>query len=291
LSDQVQGTRGIHAEPARETHGYKKVRTFQALSGFVKWYYMDRVPWRALLFWQGNKTAHPPGDHGIQTTSGARMMKPSAAVMDMDMGHFQAVHTFVSSVEMEGKQVLRVTKDPAITEVDEATFARWVGAEFHNGSIELEVLSRLLPDAPDYARGFIGIAFRIDEENSRFEGLYIRPTNGRAEDAQPELRAFRRAHATQYFSYPGYKFDRLRQEAPGKYESAADIGLNEWIRMRIEVDGQMARLFLNGSSQPVLSVNDLKHGPDLTGGIGLWVDIGTQGFFREGIVRYGSQHE
>jgi hypothetical protein len=90
---------------------------------------------------------------------------------------------------------------------------------------------------------------------------------------------FRRSHATQYFSYPQFKFDRLRKEFPDQYESGADIELNEWILMRIEVNDDKARLFLNEGEQPVLSVDDLKHGPDSSGGIGLWVDVGTEGFF------------
>ncbi len=192
----------------------------------------------------------------------------------MEITNFCPVNTFVTTAEMDGRKTIRVTKDPKIQEVDEATYARLVGSDFNNGIIEVQVLSRLLPDAPDYARGFIGVAFRMDESNSQFEGIYIRPTNGRADDP------FRRKHATQYFSYPDFKFDRLRKEEPGKYESTADIGLNEWIQLKIEVKGEKAVLFLNGSDQPVLIVNDLKHGPVLSGGIGLWVDIGTEGFFR-----------
>lgn len=34
----------------------------------------------------------------------------------------------------------------------------------------------------DFARGFIGIAFRIDDEDSTFESFYVRPTNGRIDD-------------------------------------------------------------------------------------------------------------
>jgi hypothetical protein len=200
-------------------------------------------------------------------------MKKSAAAIGMEITNFSPVNTFVTTAEIDGRKTLRVTKDPKIQAVDEATYARLVGPDFKNGSIEVQVLSRLLPDAPDNARGFIGVAFRMDESNSKFEGIYIRPTNGRAEDP------FRRAHSTQYFSYPDFKFDRLRNEAPGKYESSADIGLNEWIRLKIEVKGEKAKLYLNGSEQPVLSVNDLKLGPDSSGGIGLWVDIGTEGYF------------
>jgi hypothetical protein len=200
-------------------------------------------------------------------------MKNGAARIGMEITNYCPVNTFVTTAEIEGRKSVRVTKDPKIQDVDEPTYARLVESEFQNGIIEVQVLSRLLPDAPDYARGFIGVAFRMDESNSMFEGIYIRPTNGRVDDP------FRRNHSTQYFSYPDFKFDRLRKEAPGKYESYADIGLNEWINLKIEVKGEKARLFLNGSEQPILIVNDLKHGPDSSGGIGLWVDIGTEGFF------------
>ena len=139
----------------------------------------------------------------------------------------------------------------------------------------MTVLSKLLENAPDFARGFIGVAFRIDESNSKFEGIYIRPTNGRADDQ------LRRNRSTQYFSYPDFKFDRLRNVSSGMYESYADMGLNEWIKMKIEVKGEKAKLYLNGNSQPVLVVNDLKHGADGSGGIGLWVDVGTDGHFTD----------
>lgn len=139
----------------------------------------------------------------------------------------------------------------------------------------MKVYSRLLADAPDYARGFIGVTFRINENNSEFEGIYVRPTNGRCEIQS------RRNSSTQYFSYPDYKFDRFRKEAQGMYESYVDIGLDEWINLKIEVDGKQAKLYVNGVIQPTLIVNDLKHGKDTSGAIGLWVDIGTEGYFRD----------
>jgi hypothetical protein len=57
------------------------------------------------------------------------------------------------------------------------------------------------------------------------------------------------------------------------------MGLNEWIKLKIVVEGAKARLFLNDNKQPSLVVNDLKHGADLSGAIALWVDVGTEGFF------------
>ena len=127
----------------------------------------------------------------------------------------------------EGKKAVRVLRDTAIQGADIPTFVRLNNTgDFSNGTIEVMLLSRLLPTADATARGFIGLAFRINKDNSRFECIYLRPTNGRAED---ELR---RNHSTQYFSYPDYKFDRLRKKQKGKYESYADMGLNEWIKMK-----------------------------------------------------------
>ncbi|RYD82456.1 MAG: hypothetical protein EOP84_09370 [Verrucomicrobiaceae bacterium] len=188
---------------------------------------------------------------------------------------FEAVMSDAKSAEIDGHKTIRVTKDPAVTKDDEPTYARLTGSNFQNGIIEAKVFSRLLTNAPDHARGFIGIAFRIDDSNSKFECIYLRPTNGRADDQ------IRRNRAIQYFSFPEYKFDRTRRETPAKYETYADMGLGEWIEMKIVVEGSKAALFLNKGNQPALIVNDLKHGADAKGAIGLWVDIGTEGFFRD----------
>ena len=176
---------------------------------------------------------------------------------------------------LDGTRSVQVVKDSTIEADDEATFVKLKGFPFKDGSIEVKVLSKLRPDAPAHARGFIGLAFRINDSNSKFECIYIRPTNGRADDQT------RRNHSIQYFSYPDFKFNRLRKEFPEKYESYADMGLNEWIKIKIVVKGTQAKLFLNENQQPSLIVNDLKHGPDLTGGIGLFVDVGTEGYFAD----------
>lgn len=182
----------------------------------------------------------------------------------------------MSITNIDGKKAIRVARDTTTKGADMPTFVRLNNTDsFSNGSIEVMLLSRLLPTADANARGFIGLAFRINKDNSRFESIYIRPTNGRAEDQ------VRRNHSTQYFSYPDYPFDRLRKEAEGKYESYADMGLNEWIKMKIVVKNAQAKLYLNDNLQPVLIVNDLKLGPANNGAIGLWVDGGTDAFFRD----------
>ncbi|XVJ66511.1 MAG: DUF1080 domain-containing protein [Lacibacter sp.] len=192
-----------------------------------------------------------------------------------DEKNFTASKVFMHIQPVHGYKTIQVVKDSSIKAVDEPTFAIINNLEFSNGSIEMKVLSKRLPTAGPNDRGFIGIAFRINETKTKFECIYIRPANGRAEEQ------VRRNHSTQYFSYPDYKFDRLRKESPEKYESYADIGLNEWITLKIVVKGNSARLFVNNREQPALIVNDLKHGADSSGSVGLFVDVGTEGYFRD----------
>jgi hypothetical protein len=199
----------------------------------------------------------------------------SAQQVELKKTNLEAHQVSMELVQVSGKKAVKVIKDSTVKLVDEPTFVKIKDIDFHNGTIEVKVLSKLLKNAPATARGFIGIAFRINEDNSVYESIYIRPTNGRANEQ------VRRNHSTQYYAYPDYKFDRLRREAPEKYESYADMELNKWITMRIEVSGQHASLFLDDKSQPVLIVNDLFLGPKATGAIGLWVEVGTEGYFSD----------
>jgi len=203
----------------------------------------------------------------------------SSQVSKLDIAKLEAVSVSMSSAKIMGKDTIRVIKDAAVKEPDEPTFAKLKGVNFKNGTIEVKVLSRLLKDAGEMARGFIGIAFRINESNTKFEGLYLRPTNSRAADQ------LRRNRTIQYFSFPEFKFERLRKESPAAYESYVGIGLNEWIDFKIEVNGAQAKLFVNKSKEPSLIVNDLKHGADALGAIGLWVDVGTEGYFADLKIR------
>ncbi len=189
------------------------------------------------------------------------------------------------SVEsLEGEQVLKLERDLLAlpfdvnrmeATVDEPTFAKLADLDFTDGVIEVKVRSQIQNPSPfKQARGFIGVAFRISQNDSTFEAIYLRPTNGRADNPVS------RSRAVQYYSYPNYKFERLRRESPGKYETAAPIGLEEWTTVRIEVEGEKASLFINGAGQPTLVVNKML-GRNTLGAIALWVDIGTTGYFKE----------
>ena len=123
-------------------------------------------------------------------------------VMNIDMikDNFTAVHTLPAFL---GDGIVRIRKiDKELP--DENTYLKANDIIFHNGIIEVDVCGKLLEDAPDYARGFIGIVFRASNNDSEFESFYIRPTNGKG-CTDPG----RKAHGCQYFSYPGYTFPLL----------------------------------------------------------------------------------
>ncbi|MDP7623424.1 MAG: hypothetical protein QF493_00500 [Rhodospirillales bacterium] len=201
--------------------------------------------------------------------------------IDISLDNLNLNDVVPSIAEHEGSEALRLVLTPDAETPDNPTFARIKNLEFHNGVIEIEVAGRPLPDAIPEARGFIGVAFRIKDDLSAFECMYLRPTNGRAEQQ------LRRNRATQYFSHPDWKFDRLRTEVPGHYEAYVDLVTGAWTKMRIEAEGDKAKLFVHDNEHPTIIVNDLKHGPDLAGGIGLYIDNGTEGFFKNLMVTQG----
>jgi hypothetical protein len=175
----------------------------------------------------------------------------------------------------KGKQALVVEQTIDKDNDNHYTFARLKGLDFHNGIIEITIAGQPKKNAVEGARGFVGIAFRIPQDTSKFEVFYLRPANGRANDQ------VRRNHSLQYVSYPGFPWPKLRKETPEKYESYADIVTGEWIKIRIEVKDETAKLFVNGAEQPSLIVNDLKQGKNLRGSIGVWVAIGTLAQFTD----------
>ena len=192
----------------------------------------------------------------------------------MRTDRFRPVHVEMEDRETEGVPALRVVKgQEKLMRFDENTYARLEGVTFHNGVIRVKLLSRLLPDAPDFARGFIGIVFRADERDAAFESFYIRPTNAMTDDP------VRRAHGCQYFSYPGYTFAYFREFGITGYEAPISCGLDEWVTLEAVIRGENAVFSLNGKE--ALTVTGFRHGPDASGGIGLFVDIGTEGFFRD----------
>jgi hypothetical protein len=148
------------------------------------------------------------------------------------------------------------------------------GLEFGDGTLEVELAGEADTRLFENARGFVGIAFHVQQDRRTYDAFYLRPTNGRADDQ------VRRNHSVQYISHPEGTWSRLREESPGKYESYVDLVPGQWTRVRIEVAGSRALLYVHDAVQPTLIVNDLKTGPGKRGGVALWLDAGTVAHFR-----------
>ena len=174
----------------------------------------------------------------------------------------------VENVTYLGKRAVRIIEDGEVPNAQ--AYAVVKGTSFHNGTIDVDLAGKPGAGASGGARGFIGVAFRM--RDSVYEYIYLRPTNGRADDQ------VRRNHSTQYSSFPQYDFAVLRQQAPEKYESYVDLEPGAWTHYRVVVSSTTARLYVNGAAQPCLIVNDLKLG-DSTGAVALWIGPGTEGYF------------
>ena len=180
-----------------------------------------------------------------------------------------AKNASIAQTNFKGRSAVQVNATPGAANA--TSYAVIKDVVFRDGTIEVDLAGRPAAGAAGGARGFIGIAFRIQGDDS-YEYIYLRPTNGRADDQ------VRRNHSTQYSAHPDFPFSKSRQEAPEKYESYVDLEPGVWTKYRIEIEGRKARLFVHGAEQPCLIVNDMKLEPR-DGGVALWVGPGTEGYF------------
>ena len=171
-----------------------------------------------------------------------------------------------------GRRALHLAPSPDHQLDEDSMLAIVTATDFKDGTIAVEVAGAPRAEAAADSRGFIGVLFRTQGHGARGENIYLRPTNGRADDQ------LRRNHSVQYESVPDFPWHRLRKENPGEYESYADLQPGVLTRMKIVVSGTKAQLYVNGANQPCLIVNDLKLG-DTHGQIALWAHSSTDGYF------------
>lgn len=191
------------------------------------------------------------------------------AVAAQSVDRLDAKNVTIAQTAFKGRSATQVLAAPDAPNA--ASYAVVKDVSFRDGTIEVDLAGQPAAGAGSGARGFIGIAFRL-QGNGAYEYIYLRPTNGRADDQ------VRRNHSTQYSSYPDFDFARSRQEAPERYESYVDLEPGVWTKYKIEVEGRKARLYVHGAGQPCLIVDDLKLEPR-AGGVALWVGPGTEGYF------------
>jgi hypothetical protein len=210
-------------------------------------------------------------------TGGTPPPAPGARTLSLDSAEgLTLLHARAEPVTHAGRRGIRLH---ALDEVgpDDVVLAVVDGVELADGEISVEVSGAPLPGAPADMRGFIGVSFHASAGGVHSEDMYLRPSNGRADDQ------LRRNHAVQYASTPDYPWHRLRKESPGLYETYVDLQPGVWTPMRVKVTGTRAELYVNGAEQPTLIVRDLKHGA-IGGGIALWAHRTTVAYFRNLVV-------
>ncbi len=182
------------------------------------------------------------------------------------------VNAKVEPVTYKGRKALRVTDIAPQGASDDARFVVITGSQFQDGLIQVDVAGDRIPGAAEAARGFVGIAFRVAQDGPPFEAFYLRPYNGRSGDQ------LQRNHSAQYISIPEHPWNQLRQESPGKYETYVDLVPGEWTKMKIEVQSDKARLYVNDAPEPTLVVNPLLHG-NTKGAVALFISVGSVAHF------------
>ena len=176
----------------------------------------------------------------------------------------------LEAVEYKGRKAVRITMERQQQQYEGLTLLR--GTEFADGAIEADVAVKVNTPPGIRNPGFIGIGFRARSDARHYEMFFLRPGNSGSEDQ------IQRNHSVQYVSKPDFDFFKLRRPWPSVYEAYADLQPETWTRVKIEVQGRLAKLYVNGAANPVLVVDGLK-GEELKGGVGLWAGAGQESYF------------
>lgn len=138
---------------------------------------------------------------------------------------------------------------------------------FTNGELEIKMRGKDV-----LQRSFIGIAFH-GKDNKTYDAVYCRPFNFHAEDS------VRRIHAIQYISHPVYTWKKLREEQNALFEKEIPNAPNPngWFILRLVIDEDLIRAYINNNKTEVLKVRKLQE--NYTGKIGIFMGDGSGGDF------------
>ena len=92
----------------------------------------------------------------------------SVALSLADAAEVRPRNVSVMPTVFDGQTCLEVRLSGAYPGPDRDYFAYVPGLDMHDGTIEVELAGAPLPGAPPGARGFAGLAFRIDEAGGSF---------------------------------------------------------------------------------------------------------------------------
>lgn len=167
----------------------------------------------------------------------------------------------VKLLYIDGKPVIYLDSKPGDGVV-------WLKSlDFQNGIIEIDIKGKDVQGS-----SFVGIASR-GVNDSTFDAVYFRPFNFLNKDP------VRKSHSVQYVSYPVYSWEKLRNDFPGKYENVINPvpDPNSFFHAKIVIQKPKLKVYVNGSAEPSLSVEELSARQG--GSIGLWVGNYSDGFF------------
>src|SRR5262249_51451223 len=154
--------------------------------------------------------------------SGATSVETFALTDTKDLGERKVK---VEEVVYKGRKAVRLTRH---SEGEGLAILR--DTQLEDGIIEVDVAVKVTTPPGVRNPGFIGIAFRSRSDALHYDMFYLRPGNSRAEDQAM------RNHSIQYIASPDFDWERLRRAWPAVYESYADIQLETWTRIKIEVE-------------------------------------------------------
>jgi len=129
--------------------------------------------------------------------------------------------------------------------------------EMRDGIIDVDV-------ATPASRGFFGMQFRLDQDGSNGEWVYLRQHKSGYPDAMQYTPVLNTGANWQIYNGPGFT-------------GAVDIPKDVWFHLRLEVVGAQAKLFVKDMEKPALVMNDLKSGIQ-KGQVALHVLIGATYF-------------
>src|SRR5262245_5914618 len=97
------------------------------------------------------------------------------------------------------------------------------------------------------ARGFFGIDFRLTEDGSNGERVYLRQHKSTLPDAMQYTPVLNTGMNWQLYNGPGFT-------------GAVDIPRDVWFHLRLEITGAQAKLYVKDMAKPALVMTDLKSG-------------------------------
>lgn len=182
-------------------------------------------------------------------------------------GKLTVVNRNIEVLEEHGEKFVRLSEDKGEGLI-------WLPTKnFKTGTIEVQMRGKDILQL-----SFIGITFR-GQNDSTYDAVYCRPFNFFAKDS------VRRIHAVQYISHPLYTWEFLRQTRNAEFEKEiiSPPDPNGWFTMKLVIDDNFVKTYINGAIQPSLVVKKLTQ--TKKGKVGIFVGSGSGGDFKSVSVK------